>query len=87
MTLQAGIVGCGGISRNHVAAYAGLKDVTLVALCDMDAEARNRRGDEHGVRARYADYEEMFVAENLDLVSICTHAPLHAPAMRKAQPS
>ena len=79
MTLQAGIVGCGGISRRHAEAYAGLDDVALVALCDVDVEACNRRGDEHGVCARYADYEEMFAAENLDLVSICTHAPLHAP--------
>ena len=79
MTLQAGIVGCGGISRRHAEAYAGLDDVALVALCDVDVAARNRRGDEHGVCARYADYEEMFAAENLDLVSICTHAPLHAP--------
>ena len=79
MTLQVGIVGCGGISRRHAEAYAGLDDVALVALCDVDVEARNRRGDEHGVCARYADYEEMFAAENLDLVSICTHAPLHAP--------
>ncbi len=44
MTLQAGIVGCGSISRSHAATYAGLDDVDLVALCDVDVEARKKRG-------------------------------------------
>ena len=79
MTLRACIVGCGGISRAHATAYANLDGVTLSALCDINTEALNLRADEHGVSARYLDYEEMFEREELDLVSICTHAPLHAP--------
>ncbi len=79
MTLRAGIVGCGGISRSHATAYANLDGVALSALCDIDADALNARADEHDVSARYADYEEMFRKEGLDLVSVCTHAPLHGP--------
>ena len=79
MTLRAGIVGCGGISRAHATAYANLDGVTLAALCDINAEALNARADEHGVSARYSDFEEMFEKEELDVVSACTHAPLHGP--------
>ena len=79
MTLRAGIVGCGGISRAHATAYANLDGVTLAALCDINAEALNARADEHGVSARYSDFEEMFEKEDLDVVSACTHAPLHGP--------
>lgn len=79
MTLRAGIVGCGGISRSHAAAYDGLADITLVAMCDINRDALNNRADEYGVPNRYTDYQEMFADETLDIVSVCTHAPLHAP--------
>jgi predicted dehydrogenase len=79
MTLRAGIVGCGGISRSHATAYANLDDVTLAALCDINPDALKARADEYGVSNRYNNYEEMFDKERLDVVSVCTHAPLHAP--------
>ena len=77
--LRAGIVGCGGISRSHAAAYSHLDGVELVALCDINRAALDERANEHGVAGRYGDYEEMFGRERLDIVSVCTHAPLHAP--------
>ena len=79
MTLRAGIVGCGGISRAHATAYATLDGVTLSALCDVNSAALNARAEEYGVLARYADFEEMFEKEELDVVSVCTHTPLHGP--------
>lgn len=79
MSLRVGIVGCGGISRSHAAAYANLKVVDFAAVCDIDPESLAERADEHGVTGRYVDYEEMFAAEELALVSVCTHAPLHGP--------
>ena len=79
MVLRAGIVGCGGISRSHATAYANLKDVELVALCDIQPAALHTRADEYAVSNRYTDFREMFEKEALDVVSVCTHAPLHAP--------
>ena len=79
MTLRAGIVGCGGISRSHATAYGNLKEVELVAFCDIQPAALNTRADEYAVPNRYTDFLEMFVQETLDVVSVCTHAPLHAP--------
>ena len=79
MALQVGIVGCGGISRSHATAHANLEGIDLVAMCDINRDALNNRADEYRVSKRYTDYEEMFAQEALDLVSVCTHAPLHAP--------
>ena len=36
MALQAGIVGCGGISRSHAGAHANLDGIDLVAMCDIN---------------------------------------------------
>ena len=79
MTLRAGIVGCGGISRSHATAYTHLQGVKLVALCDIQSTALNTRADEYAVSNRYTDFHDMFEKEMLDVVSVCTHAPLHAP--------
>ena len=79
MALRAGIVGCGGISRSHATAYTNLEGVALTALCDINPAALDARADEFGVSGRYTDYEAMFESEKLDLVSVCTHAPQHAP--------
>ena len=79
MALRAGIVGCGGISRSHATAYTNLEGVALTALCDINPAALDARANEYGVSGRYTDYEAMFESEKLDLVSVCTHAPQHAP--------
>ena len=38
-----------------------------------------KRADEFAIAGRYADYREMIEAEDLDLISVCTQAPMHAP--------
>ena len=58
---------------------AHLDGVELVALCDINQAALDERANEHGVAGRYGEYEEMFERERLDIVSVCTHAPLHMP--------
>ena len=78
MSIRVGIVGCGSISRSHAAAYSHLSAVDLVALCDINPDSLEERAEMFGVAGRYNDYNEMFAAEKLDLVSVCTHAPLHA---------
>ena len=78
MPLRAGIVGCGGISRSHATAYTNLSAASLVAVCDVDADRLQARATEFEVPGRYTDYREMFAKERLDVVSVCTHAPLHA---------
>ena len=39
MSLKVGIIGCGGIARGkHLPALAQIKEVVLVAFCDIEIE-------------------------------------------------
>ena len=59
--------------------YLHLADADLVALCDINPEALKKRADEFHVARRYEDYRKMIEAEKLNLISVCTQAPMHAP--------
>lgn len=72
-----GIVGCGRISRVHVAGYGRIAGATVVAAADPVSEMRDQFGRDFGVRALYEDYREMVAAERLDAISICTWPPFH----------
>ena len=48
--LKVAVVGAGAWGRNHVRTLAGMADVELVAVCDLDA--RRRLGGGYRVRAR-----------------------------------
>ena len=48
--IKVGVVGNGGISGEHLGAYAKNPDVEIWALCDINEERLNRRpaaGDDH----------------------------------------
>src|SRR5438874_12769615 len=64
----------------HAAAYALLPEVELVAACATGQASRRAFGARWGLPAEalYVDYRQMLARERLDLVSVCTHAPLHA---------
>lgn len=69
--MRVAVVGCGGAGSQHIRAYQGLSDVTLVGVCDVDPERARRQAETTSARA-YADAEAMLAAEKPDLVSVCT---------------
>ncbi|MAG35101.1 MAG: hypothetical protein CL878_02480 [Dehalococcoidia bacterium] len=79
---RAGLIGCGRMSRHHIPALMATPGVELVALADPYQPALDERGEQFGVASehRYADYREMLDRESLDIVTISTQAPEHAPA-------
>ena len=79
------LVGCGSISRNHLAALAAMENVNIVALCDIKRERAELRATELKLQcAIYDDYETMLTSENLDAVHITTPHYLHAPMAKLA---
>src|SRR5437660_11981364 len=83
---RIGVIGLGGMGRNHAEACRAEADVDLVAGCDVVEAARVAWGEKFGVRGLYADYREMLDREKLDLVIISTHAPDHpAPTIAAAE--
>lgn len=79
VALSAVLVGCGGISRTWLRAIAGLPEVRLAALVDLDPEAARARAAEFGllnVRISGA-LESTLDAVKPDIVFDCTVPAAH----------
>jgi UDP-N-acetyl-2-amino-2-deoxyglucuronate dehydrogenase len=78
--LGIGIVGCGGVSGVHGAAYVEFSDVCqIIAVCDVVRERALERMREWNASAVYDDYQDLLADDRIDAVSICTPHYLHAP--------
>ncbi len=79
--VKVGIIGCGGISDGHIANYALMPDVEIVAAADLipgKAEALMSELGIDGVRFYRNDKELIDNEPDLDLVSVCTYNTQHA---------
>jgi len=76
--VRIGIIGTGAIARGaHMANYAKLDDVEIVAVCDADEKAMNAAAEQYGVPKRYADYRDIAADPDIDAVSVCTPNFMH----------
>lgn len=78
-TLRAGVIGLGGMGRNHVIGFRRHPSVEVTAAADPDEAAHERIRAECGVEAFYTDAEEMLKQEPLDIVAVATPNSLHKP--------
>jgi len=81
--LRVACVGFNGRGMSHVGAFAGMDDVEVVALCDVDTATFDRALRVFTTRdlpepRTYQDMREMLEKENLDIVSISTTNHWHA---------
>lgn len=95
--LRYGLIGCGRIAPNHIAAVRANSDlIELVAVSDLlpaemervledysRADALDSMESTDAVK-RYPDYKEMLAQENLDFVAIATESGYHAAIGRDA---
>lgn len=78
---QIAIVGCGGIANGkHMPSLAKLKNVKMVAFCDIiekrAIEAKEKYGDADA--KVYTNYEELLADPTIDIVHVCTPNDSHA---------
>ena len=74
-----GLVGCGGISKWHLAAYknAGYK---VAVLCDIDlARAEMRRQEFYPDAVAMDDLDDVLSRDDIEVVDITTHPPQRPP--------
>ncbi|MDR2572458.1 MAG: Gfo/Idh/MocA family oxidoreductase, partial [Oscillospiraceae bacterium] len=79
-TLKIGIIGTGGIAGLHLKCYRTIKDVEVVAGCDIvpgKAKAFFEKSDYPNAKG-FDSMEAMFKATKLDAVSVCTYNTSHA---------
>lgn len=74
--LRAGLVGCGAIAANHLAAMRAQPDVQIVACVDVDLPRARAFAAQYDIAEAYASVDELFAA-GVDFVSVCTPHPTH----------
>lgn len=77
--IKVGIIGTGSISHLHMAGYLALKNVEVVACCDVNEKRAFDFAKKYNVGRVFTDYNEILKMEDLDAVSICTWNNGHAP--------
>ncbi len=65
---------------SHASAYAAFSRAQIAVAADPDERKLKDFRQRWNVSALYADYRQMLSKESLDIVSVVTHAPLHAQA-------
>ncbi len=79
-----GLVGCGGISAQHLAAYraAGYK---VVALCDRNAhKVEERRATYFPEAATFTDYRDLLRRDDIEVVDLTPHPEHRLPMIEMA---
>lgn len=75
--LNFAVVGCGVIARTHLKCIEELPGARLIALCDIEREKAEMLADEYPADI-YTDYNELFMRDDIDIVSVLTPSGLHA---------
>ena len=73
--LKIGIIGCGGIARGkHMPALKKIKEVEMVAFCDIIRERAEKAAKEYGTPDAkvYEDYKELLADKSIDVVHVLT---------------
>ncbi len=80
--VKVGIIGCGGIANGkHMPSLSKLKDVEMVAFCDLVEEKAIKAKEQYGVPEAkvYTDYKELLKDKDIEVVHVCTPNRSHAP--------
>jgi predicted dehydrogenase len=74
--VRIGLAGCGGISHSHARAAAGIRDVSIVACCDVRADVAQVWSQRYGCERAYPDLDAM-LGHDLDAVLLSTWPSQH----------
>jgi len=90
MIYRCALIGCGRMGTlfedenvfvkpcTHGGVYNSHKKTKIISACDINNERLKKFGNRYDCKNLYNDYREMLNKENIDILSICTHAPDHA---------
>ncbi len=75
--VRIGIIGCGQIAQQHLAAYAKIPDANVVACADIAPSAADSSAKTFGIPNVYYSAREMLERDDLDAIDVCLHNNLH----------
>ena len=79
--LRIGIIGCGGIANGkHMPALSKIKEVEMVAFCDIIIERAEAAAKRYGVEGAkvYENYKELLADKTIDVVHVLTPNIAHS---------
>ncbi|MEM1222178.1 MAG: Gfo/Idh/MocA family oxidoreductase [Verrucomicrobiota bacterium] len=81
---KIGLIGCGGIARNHLEAYRE-KSFPVAVLCDINLEAATKLRDEFFPDAEVTDdVDSVFLRNDIGVLDLATHPDHRVGHIRKA---
>lgn len=75
--IGVGIIGCGAISKMHIASYRDIPETEIRAVASKSEASARKKGEELGV-PWYTGYNELLARDDIQLVSVCTPSGAHA---------
>jgi UDP-N-acetyl-2-amino-2-deoxyglucuronate dehydrogenase len=81
--LGVGIIGCGRIAANHVAALRGIAGVDVLAVADIDLERARAFAQRHDIALAFAETDQVFGA-GVQAVTICSPHLAHCEGVLAA---
>lgn len=79
--VRVGIIGCGGIANGkHMPSLKKVKNVELVAFCDIIEEKAIEAAKEYGIEDAkvYTDYKLMLKDKTIEVIHVCTPNKSHS---------
>lgn len=79
--VRVGIIGCGGIAGGkHLPSLATVKEVEIVAFCDLKIEKAEKAAKEYGIENAkvYINYKELLEDETIEVIHVCTPNRSHS---------
>lgn len=78
-TYRVAVLGCRSRGTSAARVYHAHPRTEVVGLCDLLEDRLHTLGEELGIEARFADFDEMIRQTSPDIVAIPTAPALHAP--------
>ena len=75
--LKVGIIGLGGIARQHCGAIETLENVKVVAVADLFEDKRKEFMDKYGIPKGYASHTELLKDDEVEAVAVVLGHQLH----------
>ena len=76
--LNVGVIGCGWAGDQHARAYSSLRNVSLLAVADVNEERARDLARRWGFSVWHRDYRKILRDSRIDLVSICLPHYMHS---------
>ncbi len=79
--VRVGIIGCGGIANGkHMPSLSKLKEVEMVAFCDLIEEKAQKAAKQYGVPGAkvFTDYKQLLAEKDIDVVHVLTPNRQHS---------